>query len=156
MSSIAPGAACTIHVSFTPSAAGMTAGTLTINDNAETQSVDLSGTGNSAALTVNVSPAGLLFPEQLLNTKNPYQLITITNTGLTPVSNIGVKVAGDFIEGTNCTASLGGAGTKCYVVVYFKPTAAGTRTGTLSIILSTVRKRFRSRGPGLPALYPVH
>jgi streptogramin lyase len=151
--SIAPGAACTIQISFTPSVTAMTTGTLTINDNAGTQTVGLGGTGRTVASTVTVSPAGLLFPEQLLKTRSADQLVTITNTGKSAVSNSGVTVTGDFTEATNCAASLG-AGKKCYVKVYFTPTAAGTRPGTLIINLSTGAQTVSLTGSGSTGSLP--
>jgi len=143
----APGDACTIQVSFTPTATGPAAGMLTITDNAGTQTVNLSGTGSSVAPKVTVSPAALLFPEQLLNTKSAGQVVTITNTGTTAVSNTGETITGDFAKTTTCTSTLA-AGGKCTVTVTFTPTATGTRTGTLSINLSTGAQTVSLAGTG--------
>ena len=145
--SIAPGAACTILISFTPTATGSAIGTLSITGNAGTQTVGLTGMGSSVASIVTVSPASLLFPEQLLKTKSAKQLITIANTGATAVSNKGVTVTGDFAESANCTSSLG-AGRKCYITVTFTPIATGTRTGTLTINLSTGAQTVSLTGTG--------
>jgi len=144
---IAPGGACTILVSFTPTATGPAGGTLTINDNAGTQTVNLSGTGGSVAPTVTVAPAALLFPEQLLNVKSAAQVVTITNTGTNSVSSTGVTLTGDFAETTTCTASLP-AGKKCTVTVTFTPTSAGTQTGTLTIHLATGAQEVSLAGTG--------
>jgi hypothetical protein len=132
----APGAACTIRVSFKPTAIGSVAGSLRITSNAGNQAVNLTGTGSAATPTVTVSPASLLFPEQLLHTKSASQAVTIDNTGGTAVSNKGVAVTGDFAETTTCTSTLAASG-KCTVTVTFTPTATGTRTGMLTINLST-------------------
>jgi hypothetical protein len=56
-SSVAPGASCSINVTFTPSAGGSLSGTLTITDNSNgvagsTQTISLSGTGQDFTLTV--------------------------------------------------------------------------------------------------------
>ncbi len=144
---IAPGGACTILVSFTPTATGPAGGTLTITDNAGTQTVNLSGTGSSVAPTVTVEPAALLFPEQLLNVKSAAQVVTITNTGTTSVSSTGVTITGDFAETTTCTSSLP-AGKKCTVTVTFTPTSAGAQTGTLTIHLSTGAQEVSLAGTG--------
>lgn len=143
----APGAACTILVSFTPTATGAAAGTLTITGDTGTKTVNLSGTGSSAAPKVTVSPAALLFPEQLLNTKSAGQVVTITNTGTTAVANTGVTITGDFAETTTCKASLA-AGRKCTVTVTFTPTAAGTHTGILTINLATGAQAVSLAGTG--------
>ncbi len=151
--SIAPGGSCTILVSFTPTAAGMVTGTLTITDNAGTQTTGLIGTGVLTPQVVSVSPAALLFPPQLLNTKSAAQVITISNTGTTAVSNAGVTVTGDFAETTTCGTSLG-AGKKCTVSVTFTPTAAGARTGAATVSLSTGAQTVSLAGTGSTGSLP--
>jgi len=143
----APGAACSIQVTFTPTGTGPAAGKLTITDNAGTETVNLSGTGSSVAPKVTVSPAALLFPEQLLTTKSAAQVVTITNTGATAVSSTGVTITGDFAETTTCTSSLA-AGKKCTVTVTFTPTAKGTLTGKLTINLATGPQTVSLTGTG--------
>jgi hypothetical protein len=55
---VAPGASCTISVTFTPSAAGTRAGFVTLSDTDATnlQTINLTGTGTIRASTVTVSP----------------------------------------------------------------------------------------------------
>jgi hypothetical protein len=133
-SGIVPGAACTILVSFTPTAAGSVGGTLTITSNAATQSVNLSGAGSATAPALTASPASLLFPEQQLNIKSASQSVTISNTGKTAVTIKSLSVTGDFKTSTCTSVAAGGT---CKVSVTFTPTVTGTRTGTLTIDFAT-------------------
>ena len=121
---------CVITVTFTPTSAGTITGSITVTDNAGTQTVSLTGTGANAAPTVAASPESLVFPTQLLKSKSAAQSVTLTNTGKTAVS-VSVAISGDFAKTGICPASLG-AGKGCTIKVTFTPTAAGTRTGALT------------------------
>jgi hypothetical protein len=57
---LAVGASCTINLTFTPTAAGAAAGTLSVSDNATSspQTVALSGTGGQSGVTITVPPGG--------------------------------------------------------------------------------------------------
>jgi hypothetical protein len=85
---------------------------------------------NSATLSTN--PSSLTFATQALNTTSAAQTVTVTNTGTAAASVSGVSVSGDFSQTNTCGTSIG-AGASCTVSVSFRPTAAGTRTGTLTI-----------------------
>ena len=130
--SVAPNTACTISVTFTPAAAGLTSGTLSIPDNAPgtPHVVGLNGTGvGSPALTV--TPSNLVFNSQQLNTTSAAQNVTITNSGSTAtISQVAATGAG-FAQTNNCSTL--GTGASCTVSVTFTPNAVGTQTGTLSI-----------------------
>ncbi len=57
--------------------------------------------------------------------------MTVTNSGTTTAAVSGVVVTGDFSQTNNCTSvAVGGS---CTVTVKFTPTAAGSRTGTLTV-----------------------
>jgi len=133
---ISPGGGCTISVSFKPASTGAATGALSINTNAGSQIVSLSGSGTSAAPTVLVTPAQLLFPPQLLNTKSPVQTVTITNTGKSSVTVSGASATAPFAETNTCKSSLAG-GRNCVVSVTYTPSAVATQTGTLTVNLST-------------------
>ncbi len=147
---LTPGQGCSIQVSFTPSAIGPAGGSLTIVDDAGTQTVNLTGTGTTTAPVVTVTPASVLFPDQLVSTKSAKQVITITNTGTISVSGISTSVSGDFAKTTTCLASLG-AGKHCTVSVTFTPTAVGPRTGALTINMSTGAQTVALTGTGTSA-----
>jgi hypothetical protein len=134
-SSVAAGANCTINVTFTPTASGTRAGTLSITDNASgsPQSAKLTGTGAAgSAPVVSLSPSSLAFASQTVGSSSAAQTVTLSNTGNASLTITGVTASGDFTETNNCGSSVAVAA-NCTISVTFTPTASGTRTGTLSI-----------------------
>ena len=133
------GTSCTINVSFAPTQSGPAAGKITITDNSflsTTIIVNLSGTGGSQ---VTLSPSPLNFGSQtLLSTSSPKQVV-LTNTGSNTITGITPGVTGDFIISSNdCPAPSHtlAAHASCTILIEFKPTAVGARTGTLSVASS--------------------
>jgi len=130
-SSIAAGGSCTVSVKFTPTAAGARTGSLTVNAGGVTNTVSLSGTGTAPGPVLNAAPGSLSFARTLVGSTAAAQTVTVTNSGTTSATVSGVTVTGDFSQTNNCTSiAVGGS---CSVTVTFKPTAAGTRTGTLTV-----------------------
>jgi hypothetical protein len=132
--SIAAGASCTVSVTFRPTASGARTGTLTVNSNATNPalSVSLSGTGATAGTaTLAANPTSLTFASTSVNTSSAAQNVTITNTGSASATVSGVTTSGDFSQ-TNTCGTIAAGGT-CSVSVTFRPTASGTRTGTLTV-----------------------
>ncbi|OLB64844.1 MAG: coagulation factor 5/8 type domain-containing protein [Actinobacteria bacterium 13_2_20CM_2_72_6] len=85
---------------------------------------------NSATLSTN--PSALTFAPQALNTTSAPQAVTVTNTGTAAASVSGVSASGDFSQTNNCGTAIA-AGASCSVNVSFRPTASGTRTGTVTV-----------------------
>jgi hypothetical protein len=79
-----------------------------------------------------VSPATLTFDNQTLQTASTAQPVTLTNAGTAALTISGVSASGDFAQTNTCGSSVA-AGASCTIAVTFTPTAAGQRTGTLSI-----------------------
>jgi hypothetical protein len=80
---------------------------------------------------LSTSPSSLTFASQALNTTSAAQAVTVTNTGSLAASVSSVTVSGDYSQTNNCSTIAVGA--SCTVNVAFRPTASGTRTGTLTI-----------------------
>jgi hypothetical protein len=131
-SSVAVGASCTLSVTFKPTATGIRTGAVTITDNASpaTQTVSLTGTGTAPA--VSLSPTSLTFPAQPVGTSSSAQSVTLSNTGSATLSISSITVSGDFSQTNTCGSSVAASAT-CTLSVTFKPTAAGTRTGAVTI-----------------------
>lgn len=132
---IAAGANCTISVTFSPTSTGARTGTLTITDNATSppspQTVSLAGT--AVTPSVSVTPSSISFPSQYVGTSGLPQGVTLTNTGVVPLSINGVTASpGDFAVLSSCGSSLA-VGASCSVGVFFDPAAGGARAGTLTI-----------------------
>src|SRR3989449_932695 len=141
--SVAPGASCTISISFTPAATGARAATVTITDDAagSPQLVSLAGTGIVPAVTL--APTNLAFGTQRLSTTSPAQTVTLTNSGTATLSITSIALAGsnpgDFaVAGSGvapCPLADGpvAASASCAFTVTFTPAATGARTATVTI-----------------------
>ena len=130
-SSIAAGGSCTVNVTFAPTATGTRTGTLTVNAGGVTNTVSLSGTGIAPGPVLNAAPGSLSFAGTVVGSSAATQAVTVTNSGTAAATVSGVAVTGDFSQTSNCASiAVGGS---CTVTVKFTPTAAGTRTGTLTV-----------------------
>jgi hypothetical protein len=129
---VAPGAHCTITVTFTPSATIDQTGSVNISDNAagSPQSVALAGEGVAPAVFLSVN--SLVFGSQKVGTTSGPQIVTLTNSGSAALSISGIAATGDFLATPSCPASLA-PGASCTISVTFKPSATGGRFGILDI-----------------------
>ncbi len=132
---LAASSSCTINVTFTPTASGTRNGTLTVSDGAwnSPQTVNLTGTGSPAPAPIaSVSPSSVSFGSQSLTTSSVAQAVTLKNTGTAALTLGTIQITGDFTQVNNCSASLA-ANASCTINITFTPTAAGTRSGSLTI-----------------------
>jgi hypothetical protein len=133
--SLAGHSTCTVGVIFQPTVLGSGAGTLTVSDQYRAQTVALSGTG-IAPPGVSLSPLfGMSFPATGVGLGSSPQTVTLTNNGGTPLSIDTIAVSGDFAiaSGSNTCPDTLPIGSACTMQILFKPTAGGTRKGTLII-----------------------
>jgi len=128
--SLAPGASCTVLVTFTPAARLTRTGTLVIqsNSNSGTVSVSLAGTGIAPIASLTAS---LTFAPQVVGTTT-VRTATLTNSGDAALHISSIVTNGDFVQTNNCTATLAPAAS-CSIQVSFTPVASGTRTGSLTV-----------------------
>ena len=138
--SVAVGASCTVSVAFKPSAGalGTRTSTLSIGHNATGSpgTVSLSGSALAAAAPVAALTASLAFGSVDVGTTSTAQTATLSNTGnaALKISTIATDSADFTVSGGTCTA--GGSiapAASCTIGVAFKPSAAGTRSGSLSV-----------------------
>lgn len=129
------GLSCQINVTYTPKVVGAETGNLYVTSNAASQTVALTGTGSSTTPSYSVSPEGVEFSPELLKTKSPSQSVVLTNTGTTSFTVSSSSITGDFSKTGTCGTLP--AKKSCTFKIYFTPTVAGTRTGTLTYKLST-------------------
>jgi hypothetical protein len=130
-SSIAANGSCTVSVKFAPTATGARTGTLTVSAGGVTSTVSLTGTGTAPGPVLNAAPARLSFAGTDVGSSSAAQAVTVTNSGTSAASVSGVSVTGDFSQTNNCSSVA--TGSSCTVNVTFKPSASGTRTGTLTV-----------------------
>ena len=128
---VPPSGNCTISVTFSPTSAGRRTGSLTVNDNSTSgtiQVVSLAGT----CVTVTVTPLFLSYSSQLIETMSSPKSVTLTNYDANPLAITSIISSGDFVQSNSCGNSISPGGS-CMVSVTFVPTAAGKRSGKLSI-----------------------
>ena len=133
---IAPGASCTVSVSFIPLALGVRSASLVITSDlpGSPHSATLSGTGTGAppAPAVSLSPLTIPFLERVVGTTSDAALITLYNSGDGLLNITSIVATGDFARTTTCGATLAAAAS-CDISVTFTPTAGGTRTGAITV-----------------------
>ncbi len=132
-----PSQAATVTVQFKPTAAGSDTGQITITSNSSTASsavVALSGTGTAALNPqLSVSTANLSFGSVTVDSATT-QAITLTSTGTSPVTVNSASITGTgfSIVGGSFPVTLNPS-QAATVTVQFKPTAAGSDTGQITI-----------------------
>jgi hypothetical protein len=140
----AAGGTCPIQVAFTPTATGNRTGTLSLTDNSAGSPHTISLAGAVGLVSVSFSPATLAFPSTNVNS-NFQQTVTLTNTGVLPLSITNVQISGPFTQSGVCTYLVGGASCP-NIQIIFSPTASGPATGALGIT---------DNAPGSPHLLPL-
>lgn len=86
-------------------------------------------TSNLPNATVN--PNALTFAIMPIRGSSAGQVVTVGNTGTANLTVSSITAAGDYAQVNNCSTVAPNA--SCSVTVTFKPTVAGTRTGSLTI-----------------------
>jgi len=89
------------------------------------------------SFSFSVSPSGVAFGNQMLNTTSPPKSVTLTNTGSTP-QPVFARVNGpagnwqDFTVTNDCPAKIA-AGASCTFNITFTPSATGNRIAYLFV-----------------------
>ncbi len=144
---IAPGASCSLTVSFTPHGYGVRAAALTLYDDGlgGTQSISLRGTGTAARPLL--SSGYLNFGGGSVGSPTVPQNVVLFNAGNGPLSIGSITVSGDFTMSTNCGGILA-SGASCTISVTFLPQAIGARSGVVTIIDNAGTQRITLSGVG--------
>ena len=152
--SLAAGQSCTVNVVFSPSASGSLTSTLSISHGAAGSPLNIALAGIGSTLPVPVvqaSPTSAAFPGvTVVGQPSAVQSIIISSAGPGSVT-LGTLATStnEFViaggSSGNCAAGMIVAqGASCTIDVRFAPSAAGARTGTLSVASN-----------GTPSLLPV-
>ena len=138
--SVAPGASCSLDVTFAPFIPGLNPGALIVTDDAvgSPHAVALSGRGTEG--NALFSTTTLALGSELLGRITPPRVVTLSNNGTGTLAISGLTTSGDFTQTNNCAATLP-IGGSCSITVSFLPSAEGTRIGSVTIA---------SDGPGSP------
>ncbi len=129
---LAPGATCSISVTFAPTAIGDRAGAITFVDNAAGSPHVLPLGGSGIDPQVALSATSLTFAGQDIGTTSAAQTVSLSNPGSTDLYVDQIAATGDFAQTSTC-GQVVGPGASCTISVSFTPTIAGTRTGSLYI-----------------------
>lgn len=131
-SSLAPHSTCAINVSFVPTAPGARSGVLSISDQVRLQTIPLNGTG-VAPPGVSLAPLNVNFGAWGVGLNSPVQTVTLTNNGGLPLAITSTAITGDFaIASSTCSSTLA-VGRACNFALLFSPSAAGARSGVLTL-----------------------
>ena len=131
-----PGQSMTLQVQFKPTATGSATGSLTIGSNSTTGStavVSLNGTGTTANSKLTLSASTLSFGNLAVNSSTT-QSLTLTSSGASAltVNSASITGTGFTIVGGSFPVTLN-PNQSATLQVQFKPTAAGSATGSLTI-----------------------
>jgi hypothetical protein len=134
-SSVPAAGSCTFSITFTPTASGARSGSVAIEDDAAgaPHSIALYGVGEgSSGPAVAFTPGSLTFSSVPVGRSGIAQTVTLTNAGNASFTVSAIQASGDFSQTNNCGSSIT-AGSSCSINVVFTPTAAGTRSGSLTV-----------------------
>jgi Alpha-1,3-glucanase catalytic domain D1/F5/8 type C domain/NedA-like, galactose-binding domain/Alpha-1,3-glucanase catalytic domain D2/Cep192 domain 4/HYDIN/CFA65/VesB-like, Ig-like domain len=97
---------------------------------------------------ISISPSALGFGSVATGTTSAAQNVTVTNSGTAAAPVTTIATTGDFSQTNTCGSSIA-AGASCTISVRFAPTAAGTRTGNLTITASGITNTIPLSGTGV-------
>lgn len=131
-SQLAAGDACTITLTFSPTAFGTFNGTLSIVHDAATSPSVVSLTASVQSLPYALSPESFDFGPHLVGSDSPPSAFRLANAGDAALAIGSLATSGDFrILTTSCGSSLP-ARSSCGIDVIFRPAQLGTVSGALS------------------------
>lgn len=127
---IGAGASCTVTVTFSPTNSGVRTGAVTFTDTdpGSPQTLPLTGTGTY----VQISPASMNFGGQAIYTISSPRTVTLTNQSTLALVINNILTTGDFSQSNTCGSSVNPGG-NCVISVVFTPSAAGARTGSVTL-----------------------
>jgi hypothetical protein len=123
----------TLTVTYTPTSAGSSTGTISVVNDASSTPLTIALSGAGVQPGLSVSPASFSFGS-VVDGQTKAQDFTITNTGTSTltISQIGVSGAGYSVTGLTTPSSIA-AGKSTTFSAQFAPAAAGSLTGIVSI-----------------------
>ena len=136
---LAPGATCTVGVTFGPTVPGARAAMLTAHIAGSTATASLTGTGNLPGMLA-VSPSSHQFADAVVGIATAeVDTITITNTGTLTSGTLSVQATGsnpsDFTIATDtCTGQALAAGMTCTLGIKFAPATPGPKSAGFAVI----------------------
>jgi hypothetical protein len=129
-------------------------GTLQVFDNAQISPQTVQLSGYSALPSILIYSGGFVAPDEIVGLTSAPVLTQVQTYGAVPLHITAVTATGDFTAVNLCPKALQPGG-YCNLGITFTPTAAGTRTGTLSVYDDAIGspQTFSITGNGLSS-YP--
>lgn len=131
--------ACTISVTFTPTAVG-TRGPITLTVSSNKPAVKINTiTGTGYGPVASISPSSLGFGNEPVNVASPKQSVYLMNTGTAPLSILANGIyfdglnASDFTQTNACNGTVAANNGICQIDVVFRPTGTGGRAANLVV-----------------------
>ena len=136
--SIAPGASCTLSITFTPTSTGAKAAQIVFTSNADNaaavNTTTLTGNGILAPRPlVTLSTSVIGFGNVIFGGATPNQIVILTNLGGQAMSISHIDVTGDFVQTNNCGTSLAPLAS-CTINIGFVPLGTGSLSGEFIVI----------------------
>jgi hypothetical protein len=132
--SLTPGQTTSFTVTFAPTTAGSSSGTVSITSNAPGSPlvINLTGSGTATQATMTINPSPVAFNNVNVGS-NSTQTVTLTNTG-----NAALNISAATISGAGYTMNLTApktinAGANTQFTVTFTPTTSGSSAGSILI-----------------------
>jgi hypothetical protein len=149
------GESCYFYYTFSPTAVGEFTTTSSGSDSFGPFSIELHGTGVAPSRTV--TPLWLDFGPVSLGNTSPTQTVTITNTGLSPITGWAGGAPGAPFSGTQDCAIPGGllSGNSCHFNYTFSPTASGFYTAYSNVSTNAGSFNIRLQGGPHPSEYSL-
>jgi len=153
-STLNPGDACTVGVTFTPTALGAQTGTVTLNSNASNgpQVVNLTGNGFAGAA---LSCSNCVVGGFVVGSGGGEKIITLANAQNVALTNLSISITGssDYSQTNTCGTALGARQT-CAITVTFTPSIVGVDNSTLTVADSAANSPQTATllGAGLPSV----
>jgi hypothetical protein len=128
----APGDSCQVTATFSPRASASASTTLYLCDNTGLGPRPITLTGIGALPVLRILPASFDFGPVLVGKRGPPQTFAIANPGSADLP-VQAVVSGDYVVASStCDAPILPR-SSCFLDIAFAPTAAGTRTGTITV-----------------------
>ncbi|HJZ72831.1 MAG TPA: choice-of-anchor D domain-containing protein, partial [Vicinamibacterales bacterium] len=133
-----PQTTCTFNPPTVTPGASPVRSTLTVSTTARTAATTAAAkprtiAPRAAGSGLALFPGTLGFGTQTISTTSPPQFISLTNIGTGALAVSSISASGDFATVNNCGSTVA-VGASCQIAVTFTPTAAGTRTGSISVV----------------------
>lgn len=129
---LAAGKACTIGISFLPTALGSQTGTLTVISNEASSPTVINLSGFGIGPIISLSTTSLSFGNQRVGVTSSSQPVVLKNTGISALAISSIVATGDFAQTNDCGSTVA-INASCTINVTFTPILRGTRSGAIAI-----------------------